>query len=325
MCGYQTQRARYQCILIDMRAFFILCVLFSVSVAHAVALPFTRDLFEGMPANEEVHRLSIVLKKEGFYVGELTKVYSPTITRAVSSFQAKRGIVPINGIVGTRTRYELNKIVLGWLGKSMTDAEPKKATTTTTPAKKTVTPVKATEKATTTTVKKVVAPKPQPCVHRGKTFKHGEKVRLYKYTVARQGGVCPSMIRRCNDGVLEGDLSYRQHTCTIPTSATVGEEEKKQTTQKTPTLDDTTTQKETTTTKTTTTKTTTTKTNEEKLTNGCKAGGVQFNVGATTEGCIGPGRSDPTASQCLAALMPVYKCQMSGNWICVEKCQHNYY
>ncbi len=300
-----------------------MCALFFATTVSAVDLPFTKDLFEGMPANEEVHRLSIVLKKEGFYIGELTKVYTPMITRAVSAFQAQRGIVPVNGIVGTKTRYELNKIVLGWLGKTIPASETKK-TTPTTPviAKKATTPVVAPKTQTTTT--KTSTTKPQSCVHRGKTFKHGEKVRLYKYTAARQGGACPSMVRRCNDGHLEGDLSYRHHACTLAsTTFTETDNTTKLPTQKLPTLDGETTKE--TTTKTTTTTTTTTKKDDGKLTSGCKAGGVQFSVGATTQGCIGPGRSDPTTSQCLAALMPLYKCEMSGNWTCIDRCQFNYY
>ncbi len=309
-----------------MKYVLILCACFFAPFVYAVDLPFTKDLFEGMPANQEVYRLSIVLKKEGFYGGELTEVYSSVISRSVSQFQAKQGIVPINGIVGTKTRYELNRIVLGWLGKSMKDVDTKK---TTTPAK---TEAKVTSPKTPSVtktpavkeVKKVVAPKPQACVHRGKTFRHGEKVRLYKYTVARPGGACPSMIRMCNDGQLEGDLSYRHHACTVASTSTTDISEPKTPSLKQPLLDDT---KETTDTtkKTTTPTTTTTKTTPTTKTTGCKAGGVQFSVGATTQGCITPGRTEPTASQCLAAMMPIYTCQTGGTWTCTSQCQFNYY
>ncbi len=305
-----------------------LCICCLASISYAVDLPFTKDLFEGMAPGEEVYRLSIVLKKEGFYTGELTKTFTPALTRGVSAFQAKKGIVPINGIVGTKTRYELNTIVLSWIGKNLSD---------TTQAKKTVTPVQqgakpASNTKQTATVKTVptaasvaerkVSAVPLPCIHRGKTFRHGEKVRLYKYTIARAGGTCPSRIRVCVDGQLDGDLSYRHHTCTAAAAVTSVTDTEKATT-KQPTLDDTKTTPATSQPKTTTPKTQ--PKDDTKLANGCRAGGVSFTHGQTTQGCIGPGRSDPTASQCLAVIMPVWKCEMSGNWTCITNCQHNYY
>jgi hypothetical protein len=304
----------------------MLCFCSFASVAHAIDLPFTKDLFEGMSNSEEVYRLSIVLKKEGFYAGDLTKTFSPALARSVSSFQAKKGIVPINGIVGTKTRYELNKIVLGWLGKNAPSTPPaqNKAVGTSavvTPQKSSNPTVKSVPTVASVASKKTVTAV-QSCVHRGKTYKHGEKVRLYKYTVARAGGKCPSMVRVCNDGQLDGDLSYRHHTCTIPTVGTDAAEPKTPAVQKQPTLDDTKT------TDTTTQPKTTPKTQPKDgtpQTKGCKSGVVQYQPGATTQGCIGPGRSDPTPGQCLAAIMPVYKCEQSGNWTCVTNCQHNYY
>ena len=64
---------------------------------------------------------------------------------------------------------------------------------------------------------------------------------------------------------------------------------------------------------------------ETKPVNGCRAAGIQFNVGQTTAGCMGPGKTEPTANQCLAAIMPVWKCESGGGWTCVTNCQHNYY
>ena len=296
------------------------------TISYAIDLPFTKDLFEGMAPGEEVYRLSIVLKKEGFYTGELTKTFTPALTRGVSAFQAKKGIVPINGIVGTRTRYELNTIVLSWIGKNLSD---------TTTSKKTVTPVQQPQKSLqsskqTSTVKTVpttpsvaerkVSAAPQPCIHRGKTFKHGEKVRLYKYTLARPGGVCPSRVRVCIDGQLDGDLSYRHHTCAT-SSVNAESQDSTKTTQKQPVLDDT---KSNSSTQPKTTPKTQPK-DDTKSVAGCRAGGATFSHGQTTQGCIGPGRSDPTASQCLAVIMPVWKCETSGSWTCVTNCQHNYY
>jgi hypothetical protein len=287
-------------------------------------------LYEGLKGNEEVYRLSIVLKKEGYYDGELTDVYTRDITKAVTAFQSKRNITPVNGIVGTKTRYDLNRIVLGWIGKSVEQVttQKQKAEDKKVPEKaKQVATVKQPLKDDKTKVVTPVKKNPLPCLFKGKPLKHNEKIRLFKYTVAPVGGKCPSSIRRCIDGALDGDLSYRHTTCTSPKVHVVDLTEKKTEYPITkPKVDDVDEDDDGDPATPKTKPKDTPKTDPKNpLTKGCTAGGAQFNVGATTQGCIGPGRADPTASQCLAALMPVYKCEMSGSWRCIDRCQFNYY
>jgi hypothetical protein len=299
---------------------FLLC---SVSFA-ATAVPFTTDLYQDMPRTQEVYRLSIVLKKEGFYDGELTSRYNAEMTKAVSRFQAKKKISPINGIVGIKTRYELNKIVLSWMKPSTPAPEVKKPVKPSVPVKEVV-PVKKPEpKPVVVPAKPVpVAPVSKgPCEYKDKSYKDGARVRMFLYKVAPINGKCVGRWRTCVNGEFDGDLSYRQLSCTVPTVTSNGDVQEK--TETTVTKPKQGTDDEDTNTNVVTKPKPNPKPDPEKPKDGCLSGGAKYAVGGTVQGCIGPGRTDPTAAQCLAALMPTYKCETYG-WKCVDKCQFNYY
>jgi peptidoglycan hydrolase-like protein with peptidoglycan-binding domain len=313
-----------------------LAILLSPPFAFAVVtMPFSRDLYQGMAANEETYRLSIVLKKEGYYSGLLTREYTPAIASAVSKLQTKRGI-PADGVLGKRTRYEANKIVLSWFNKKdlLPNDQATKIQPQTVPTKpklevnirqknEAVPPVGTPKKeAELPVVKKVES---VVCMHRGTSIRDGEKIRLYRYERAPAGSTrCPSQQRRCVKGALDGDLSYRYRSCTVPeiskgvSTDSVSNDTKKQTS---PVLDDTKTG-----TKDTpkTNPKATPKTTPSDDSKGCISGGVPYPIGGKLKGCIGPGRTDPTAAQCLAILMPTYTCTESKIWICTDTCQANY-
>jgi hypothetical protein len=312
---------------------FLSCVF---TVASAITVPFTRDLYPGITgAKEEVYRLSIVLKKDGYYSGPLTSEYTDDLAKGVAKFQVKNRISPANGLFGVESRYKANQIVLSWFPKKTTT--PAKDTSKDTGTTKKDDTTKVTKPTTGTTPTKKVDPPPAPkkdCTLRSVTIKHGAQAVFYRYPVAPAGATrCPSTKRTCMDGVLDGDLSYRFSSCTIPprpTTTDISDTSTTQTTNTTTTGTGTTTTGGGTTTNTdiTTTHTTTntnTGTNTTTSTTGCVSGGATYAIGSKIKGCMAPTKHEPSATQCMSLLMPTFQCTAVNTWTCVDSCDRNYY
>lgn len=73
----------------------------------AYAFTFNTDLSLG-DTSSDVSMLQIVLEKEGFFVHEITEYFGPITQSAVQAFQTAKGITPVSGIVGPKTRAVLN-------------------------------------------------------------------------------------------------------------------------------------------------------------------------------------------------------------------------
>jgi murein L,D-transpeptidase YcbB/YkuD len=70
--------------------------------------PFTQDLFYGLWNNAEVKRLQEFLISKGYLTGTATGNYYTKTVAAVKAYQAAKGITPVSGYFGPKTRTAVN-------------------------------------------------------------------------------------------------------------------------------------------------------------------------------------------------------------------------
>ncbi|OGF73667.1 hypothetical protein A3J56_00175 [Candidatus Giovannonibacteria bacterium RIFCSPHIGHO2_02_FULL_46_20] len=95
------------------KTIFLSLITWSALSGTAAAAPdqFFRDLYFGMRASAEVTRLQQFLTYEGFYIGPITGNFFLLTQEGVKKFQAVKGITPIAGYFGPKTRAVANDIL----------------------------------------------------------------------------------------------------------------------------------------------------------------------------------------------------------------------
>ena len=73
------------------------------------AQTFDRDLYFGMRGDDEVSKLQEFLTDQDFYTGPITGNFFSLTLSAVKKFQAARGIAPVSGYFGPKTRTKVNE------------------------------------------------------------------------------------------------------------------------------------------------------------------------------------------------------------------------
>ena len=79
-----------------------------VKLQAPTAGAFNQDLFYGLWANADVKRMQEFMISKGYLTGTATGNYYTMTVAAVKAYQAAKGITPVNGRFGPKTRASIN-------------------------------------------------------------------------------------------------------------------------------------------------------------------------------------------------------------------------
>lgn len=93
-----------------MKKLSFLSSLFLLLPFFASAQIFDKDLFFGIQNNTDVQKLQEFLTDQGYYSGPITGNFFSLTLSAVKKFQKAKGIVPVSGYMGPKTKAKMNEL-----------------------------------------------------------------------------------------------------------------------------------------------------------------------------------------------------------------------